>query len=71
MGKLKRLLVLIDDLNWDYDRLLLKTGIKNRHILGPNQSPEKLSIEAGKECISSLKNEIHSSSDFPRNSSPL
>ena len=59
LGDKKESLKNLCDLNpsWDYDRLLLKTGIKNRHILGPNQSPEKLSIEAGKKCISSLKND--------------
>ena len=37
--------------NWDYDRLLLKTGIKNRFILEDNQTPEELSIKAAKACI--------------------
>ena len=36
---------------WDYDRLLLKTGVLNRHILRADESPEDLSIEAGKKCI--------------------
>ncbi len=59
LGDKKESLKNLCDLNpsWDYDRLLLKTGIRNRHVLGPNQSPEKLSIEAGKKCISSLKND--------------
>ena len=37
--------------SWDYERLLLKTGIKFRHILGDNETPESLSIKAGKKCI--------------------
>ena len=42
--------------DWDYDRLLLKTGIKNRHILGENETPESLSIKAGKACINKSQN---------------
>ena len=37
--------------SWDYERLLLKTGIKNRHILGDNETPESLSVKAGEKCI--------------------
>ena len=37
--------------DWDYERLLLKTGIKFRHILGDNETPESLSIKAGRKCI--------------------
>ncbi len=39
---------------WDYDRLLLKTGILNRHILKEDESPEGLSIEAGRKCIEKI-----------------
>ncbi len=42
--------------DWDYNRLLLKTGIKNRHVLAENQSPEELSIEVGKACINKIDN---------------
>lgn len=42
---------------WDYDKLLLKTGVKNRHVLGDNETPEKLSIAAGKNCINKIKNQ--------------
>ena len=42
---------------WDYDRLLLKTGILNRHILGTDESPEDLSFEAGMKCIEKIGNE--------------
>ena len=42
--------------HWDYERLLLKTGIKNRYVLGANQSPETLSIEVGKTCINKISN---------------
>ncbi len=40
--------------DWDYDRLLLKTGIKQRHILGENESPEKLSVKVGLNCITKI-----------------
>ncbi len=40
--------------SWNYEKLLLKTGIKQRHILNSSQSPEKLSIQAGKECLKKL-----------------
>ena len=39
---------------WDYDRLLLKTGILNRHILDNNETPESLSIEAGRKCMEKI-----------------
>ena len=42
--------------NWDYERLLLKTGIKNRYILEDSQTPEELSIKAGQACINKIKN---------------
>ena len=41
---------------WNYDKLLLKTGIKLRHILSDIETPEKLSIEAGKKCLNKLEN---------------
>tara|TARA_B100000886_G_C20375578_1_gene471634 strand:- start:215 stop:1141 length:927 start_codon:yes stop_codon:yes gene_type:complete len=41
---------------WDYERLFLKTGIKNRHILGENETPESLSIKAGRACIDKSQN---------------
>ena len=41
---------------WDYDRLFLKTGIKNRHVLADNETPESLSIKAGKACIDKSHN---------------
>ena len=41
---------------WDYDRLLLKTGVFNRHILRANESPEDLSVEAGMKCIEKIGN---------------
>ena len=31
--------------------MLLKTGIKNRYILSEKQTPEELSVKAGKTCI--------------------
>lgn len=40
--------------DWDYDRLLLKTGILNRHILRESESPEGLSIEAGRKCLEKI-----------------
>ena len=42
--------------DWDYDRLLLKTGIKNRYILAENETPEALSIKTGRACINKSKN---------------
>ena len=42
--------------DWDYDRLLLKTGIKNRHLLTENETPEELSIKTGRACINKSKN---------------
>ena len=42
--------------DWDYDRLFLKTGIKNRHVLADNETPESLSIKAGKACIDKSHN---------------
>jgi len=39
---------------WDYDRLLLKTGVLNRHIIRAGESPEGLSIEAGTKCIKKI-----------------
>ena len=41
--------------SWNYDKLLLKTGVKHRHILSEEETPEKLSIEAGKKCLKKLK----------------
>ena len=37
--------------NWNYEKLLKKTGILNRYVLGKKETPETLSIEAGKKCI--------------------
>ena len=53
LGQKKESLKDLCDLNksWDYERLLLKTGIKYRHILEDNETPESLSIKAGKKCI--------------------
>ena len=53
LGQKKESLKDLCDLNksWDYERLLLKTGIKYRHILENNETPESLSIKAGKKCI--------------------
>ena len=42
---------------WDYDRLLLKTGISNRHILKEGETPEDLSIKAGRKCIDKIGSE--------------
>ena len=42
--------------DWDYDRLLLKTGIKNRHVLGESETPESLSVKAGRACINKSQN---------------
>ncbi len=39
---------------WDYDKLLLKTGIKNRFVLDEGQTPEELSVKAGRKCIEKL-----------------
>ncbi len=44
--------------DWDYDRLLLKTGIKNRFVLDEGQTPEELSIKAGSKCIEKIGNKI-------------
>ena len=53
LGQKKESLKDLCDLNesWDYERLLLKTGIKYRHILEDNETPESLSIKAGKKSI--------------------
>ncbi len=58
LGKKKESLEDLCDLNksWDYERLLLKTGIKQRHILGDDETPESLSIKAGKKCIEKSRN---------------
>ena len=37
--------------SWNYQKLFLKTGIKQRHLLNKSETPELLSIKAGKECI--------------------
>ncbi len=37
--------------DWNYEKLLKKTGILNRYVLGKKETPETLSIEAGKKCI--------------------
>ena len=37
--------------DWNYGKLLKKTGIENRHILSKNETPEELSIKAAEECI--------------------
>lgn len=42
--------------SWDQDKLLLKTGVKLRHILSKEENPELLSIRAGKECLNKLGN---------------
>ena len=62
LGQKKESLKDLCDLNesWDYERLLLKTGIKYRHILEDNETPESLSIKAGKKCIEkSLNKDIN------------
>ena len=41
---------------WDQNKLLQKTGVKLRHILSETESPETLSIRAGKECLNKLGN---------------
>ena len=58
LGNKKESLKDLCELNsdWDYDRLLLKTGIKNRYILSEKQSPEQLSIKAGEICIEKANN---------------
>ena len=45
---------------WDYDRLLLKTGISNRHILKENETTEDLSLESGRKCIEKIGSEKES-----------
>ena len=42
---------------WNYEKLFLKTGIRNRYILSEGQSPEELSIDVGKECLKKLENQ--------------
>ena len=42
--------------DWSYEKLLSKTGIKNRHLLDANETPEDLSFNAAKICISNTKN---------------
>ena len=41
---------------WNYDKLLAKTGIKNRHLLDDNESPEEISLKAAKGCINNNDN---------------
>ena len=41
---------------WNYEKLLSKTGIKNRHLLDKNETPEDLSLNAAKICIDNSKN---------------
>ena len=43
---------------WNYDKILFKTGIKNRYILGEDQSPESLSINVGRACIQKTNKEV-------------
>ena len=42
--------------DWNYEKLLSKTGIKNRHLLDANETPEDLSLNAAKICIANSKN---------------
>ena len=42
--------------DWNYDKLFLKTGIKNRHLLDKNETPEDLSFKAAKACIDNYNN---------------
>ena len=37
--------------SWNYKKLFLKTGIKQRHLLNKSETPELLSIKAGEGCI--------------------
>ena len=48
----------IENSDWNYEKLFLKTGIKHRHILDKNETPEDLSLRAAKLCLknSSKKN---------------
>ncbi len=42
--------------DWNYEKLFSKTGIKNRHLLEKNETPEDLSFKAAKVCINNHKN---------------
>ena len=42
--------------DWNFDKLFLKTGIKNRHLLDKNETPEDLSFKAAKTCIDNYNN---------------
>ncbi len=44
--------------SWDYEKLLSKTGIKNRHILSEAETPEFLSEIASKECLKKYKKKV-------------
>ena len=46
----------IENSNWNFEKLFLKTGIKKRHILDENETPEGLSFEAAKTCIENSNN---------------
>ena len=42
--------------SWDVEKIYEKTGIKNRHVLAENETPEALSIKTGRACINKSKN---------------
>jgi len=46
----------IENSDWNFEKLFLKTGIKKRHILDENETPEDLSFEAARTCIENSNN---------------
>ena len=48
--------ICLENPSWNYDKLLLKTGVQNRHVLTDIETPESLSIKAAKNCIDKLEN---------------
>ncbi len=43
---------------WNYEKILSKTGIKNRHVLDNSETPESISLKAAQACMTAYNKDI-------------